>query len=140
MPSASWHANAHNEYWIDVLLGGQPMQVLIDTGLIDRHGVVGFSIDASDYDRISQAGGFRAFKIHRRLMANGQIGTTESGSLDAQLISPQTQQPVGPVVDVYVYRGALGVPDRVGLAFFHHLKGCKVSWDLDQRLWQIDCP
>lgn len=140
MPRASWASNSRNEYWIDVRLGGKPRLVLVDTGLINRQGVVGFSIDATEYDRIKQAGGFRGFKTHRRLVANGQIVSTQSGSLDAQLISPQTRQPVGPLVHVYVYRGAPGVPDRVGVAFFHMLKGCKVVWDLDQRCWHIDCP
>jgi hypothetical protein len=140
MPRASWTANHRNEYWIDVLLGGSAMEFLIDTGLIDSHGVVGFSIDAAEYDRVKNAGGFSDHQKHIRLMANGQIGQTESGALKAQLISPQSKSMIGPVVDVYVYRGAPGVPDRVGLAFFHLLKGCAVVWDLDQRLWQIDCP
>ena len=140
MPYVSWTANPGLEYWIDVQLAGQPFTVLIDTGLIDRLGEVGFSINASDYDAIKNVGGFRKHQIHPRLTADGSFLITESGSLEAQLVSPQTQSPVGPVVHIYVYRGIPGVPDRVGLAFFHQLKGCKVLWDLDQRTWRIDCP
>jgi len=140
MPTTSWNANPRGEYWIDVSLGGQHFSVLIDTGLIDSRGQVGFSIDPTLYDRIKQAGGFRSHQSHSRLTASGQISVTESGSLDAQLLSPPSRIPVGPVVDIYVFRGAAGVPDRVGVAFFHLLRGCNVTWDLDQRLWTINCP
>jgi hypothetical protein len=140
MPDVSWTADPSGAYWIDVQLAGRPFNVLIDTGLIDRLGEVGFSIEASDYDAIKKAGGFRKHQIHSRMMADGTLLITESGSLDAQLICPQTLNLVGPVAHVYVYRGAPGVPDRVGLAFFHQLKGCKVLWDLDQRTWRIDYP
>jgi hypothetical protein len=33
-----------------------------------------------------------------------------------------------------------GIPDRVGMAFFHRLNGCKVIWDLDKREWCIEYP
>jgi hypothetical protein len=133
MPQVCWPANARGEYWIDVDLGGRPIQVLIDTGLIDARGQVGFSVTAALYDQIKQSGGFRQDQMHARLTAGGQVSNTESGSLDARLISPQSGIPVGPTVNVYVFRGAQGVPDRVGMAFFHLLKGCKNLWDVDQR-------
>jgi hypothetical protein len=140
MPHVTWSANPAGEYWIDVLLGGQPFEVLIDTGLIDAAGVIGFSIDASAYDSIKKAGGFSDIQFNPRMTADGNIGLAECGSLDAQLFNPQTQTVVGPIANVYAYRGAPGVPDRVGIAFFHQLKGCKVLWDLDQRTWRIDYP
>src|SRR5947208_2647337 len=133
MPYVSWTANPGGDYWIDVQLAGQPFDVLIDTGLIDRLGEVGFSIEPSDYDASKKVGGFRQHKDRARVLADGSFLITESGSLDAQLFCPQTQSPVGPVVHVYIYRGMPGVPDRVGVAFFHQLKGCKVLWELDQR-------
>jgi hypothetical protein len=92
------------------------------------------------YDTIKRAGGFINHQMHTRLTADGQISLTESGSLDAQLICPQTGNLVGPIVHVYVFRGVPGVPNRAGLAFFHLLKGCKVVWDLDPRLWCIEYP
>jgi hypothetical protein len=95
MPQACWSANAHGEYWIDVNLGGRPLQVLVDSGLIDARGQVGFSVDASLYDRIKQSGGFHNHQMHTRLTADGKISQTESGSLDVRLISPQTRSLVG---------------------------------------------
>jgi hypothetical protein len=35
---------------------------------------------------------------------------------------------------------AVWVPDRVGVVLFHHLTGCRVDWNLGQRIWCIDCP
>jgi hypothetical protein len=140
MSQFCWSANPHGEYWIDVDLGTYLLQVLIDTGLIDARGQVGFSVNANLYDRFKLAGAFQQHQLHSRLAADGQISQTESGSITAQLVCPLTQTRVGPAVTVYVFRGALGVPDRVGLAFFHLLKGCKVHWDLDGREWCIDCP
>lgn len=140
MPSAGWNANARGEYWLDVSLAGHRLEVLIDTGLIDARGQVGLSLEPTWYDRIKQGGGFQAHQTHSRMTADGQITLTESGSLDAQLISPQTRQPVGPVVYVWVLRGSTGVPDRVGLSFFHLLASCRVMWELDQRLWTVEYP
>jgi hypothetical protein len=140
MPRACWSATAHGEYWIDVSLGGHPLKVLVDSGLIDSRGQVGFSIDQSIYDQIKQAGDFHFHQMHARLNANGQVSLTESGSLNAQLVCPQTHGRVGPVVHVSVFRGVPGVPNRAGLAFFHLLKGCKVVWELDQRSWCIEYP
>jgi hypothetical protein len=140
MSQVGWNANSRGEYWIDVSLGGHSLSVLIDTGLIDARGQVGFSIDPAQYDKIKCAGGFRVHQMHTRLTADGQISLTESGSLDAQMLSRQTMQVVGPAVHVHVFRGSVGVPDRVGLAFFHPLKGCRVFWDLDQRLWIVEYP
>jgi hypothetical protein len=140
MPSVSWNANTSGEYWIDVALAGKPFNVLVDSGLIDAKGQVGFSIDSTDYDALSNAGQLVKRKLHTRMMADGGLATTEGGFLDAQLFCPRTQTPVGPVARVRVYRGMPGVPDRVGNVFFHQLKGCKVTWDLDQRTWRIDYP
>jgi hypothetical protein len=140
MPRACWNATPRGEYWIDVSLGGRPLPVLVDSGLVDAKGQVGFSIDEVLYDGIKKVGGFSSHQMHARLTADGQITLTESGALHAQLICPQTQKLVGPVAPVYVFRGASGVPNRAGLAFFHLLKGCKISWDLDQRSWCIEYP
>lgn len=140
MPQVSWIASPRGEYWIDVSLGGHPLKVLVDSGLIDSRGQVGFSVEEALYDRLKHSGGFKNHQLHARLTATGQITLTESGSLDAQLICPQSHSQVGPIVHVHVFRGAPGVPNRAGLAFFHRLKGCRVLWDLDQRLWAIEYP
>jgi hypothetical protein len=138
MSRVCWSATSRGEYWIDVNLGAHPLKVLIDSGLIDGRGQVGFSVDESLYDSIKHAGGFHNHQMHTRLTAGGQISLTESGSLDAQLICPHTRNPVGPIVHIGVFRGVSGVPNRAGVAFFHLLKGCNVLWDLDQRLWCIE--
>jgi hypothetical protein len=140
MSRVCWNANSHGEYWIDVNLGVHSLQVLIDSGLIDRRGQVGFSIDESVYDQIKQAGGFQNHQLHSCLSANGQISLTESGGLKAQMVDPSTGNPVGPIVPISVFRGAPGVPNRVGLAFFHLLKGCRVLWELSKRSWCIEYP
>jgi hypothetical protein len=110
-----------------VLLGGRPFETLIDSGLIDAAGVIGFSIDALAYDSMKKAGVFSDIQFNPRMTADGKISLRECGSLDARLFNPQTQTAIGPVAHVYVYPGIPGVPDRVGLAFFHQLKGCKCS-------------
>ena len=140
MPQVGWSANSRGEYWLDVDLGGLPITVLVDSGLIDSNGQVGFSIVPSLYDQIKRSGGFQHHQTHSRLTADGTISHTESGSLDARLLCPLTRATVGPAVTCYVFRGAAGVPDRVGIAFFHLLKGCKVQWDLDRRIWCIEYP
>jgi hypothetical protein len=140
MPLVSWSANTRGEYWIDVSLGGNHLVVLIDSGLIDANGRVGFSIDRSLYDTFKKACGFGSHQLHTRLTADGQLSLTESGSLDAQLVCPKTRSHVGPIVSVSVFRGAAGGPNRAGLAFFHLLKGCRVMWELDQRTWNIEYP
>jgi hypothetical protein len=123
MPQVSWTATPRGEYWIDVSLGGLAVQVLVDTGLLDALGEVGFSVEPLLCDSIDRPGGFQSHQTHLRLVANGQIAQTDSGSLYARLIDPQTRNPVGPVTFVFVYRGAAGVPDRVGPAFLHRLNG-----------------
>jgi len=141
MPQACWKASPRGEYWIDVSLGGHALEVLVDSGLIDARGQVGFSIDESLYDQIKSAGGFGKHQTHMRLTADGQISLTESGSLNAQLICPKTRRAVGPVAPVYVFRGVFGVPNRVGLAFFFDcLKGCRVLWNIDRRTWCVKYP
>jgi hypothetical protein len=75
MPQVSWNANARGEYWLDVRLGGHSLQVLVDTGMIDAKGQVGFSIDEALYDSIKAARGFAAHQIHARFTAEGQIQT-----------------------------------------------------------------
>jgi hypothetical protein len=126
MPQACWQAAADGPYWIDIALESQDFRLLIDLGLIDAHNRVGFSIDPTLYDHLNQSGQFVGHLLHSRLDANGRISLTESGSLDAQLIHPVSRQRIGPVVHLHVFRGASGVPNRVGLAFFHNLVGCKV--------------
>jgi hypothetical protein len=43
-------------------------------------------------------------------------------------------------VQVYASRGIAGVPSRVGAVFFHHLRGCRIHWDLNNCEWCVEYP
>src|SRR5437879_4338108 len=124
MPQACWKADPDGYYWIDVFLGSHPLPMMLDSGLVDPAGLVGFSMEPTLYDRTKQAGEFHQMAQASRLDASGGVSTTECGLVIARLQCPTTHQPVGPGVQVYVLRGAPGVHSRVGVAFFHHLTGC----------------
>ena len=140
MPRVSWQARPDGLYWIDIALGSRHFSLMIDIGLVDAKYQVGFSIDPRLYDVLKRAGEFSAFSTHSQVDASGRVSRVRSGLLTARLVSPITQLPVGPPVHLHVTRGSLGVPNRVGVVFFHHLKGCHVNWDLDNRHWSIDYP
>jgi hypothetical protein len=140
MQQACWKAATDNRYWIDVLLGQQPLSVMVDVGLVDAQGRVGFEVDPAVYDHLKGTGHLSAFRQRTRRDASGRLATSETGRTAAQLRSPRTALPIGPQVQVYLSRGDAGVPSRVGVVFFHVLRGCRVIWDLDQRLWCIEWP
>jgi hypothetical protein len=140
MPRVSWQARSDGLYWIDIALGSRHFSLMIDTGLVDPKHQVGFSIEPGLYDLLKKAGQFSGFAVHSQVDASGRVSRVRSGLLNAQLISPITHLPFGPAVRAYVARGSPGVPSRVGVVFFHLLKGCQVNWNLDQRVWSIDYP
>jgi hypothetical protein len=140
MPQVRWQARSDGLYWIDVALGTRSFSLMIDLGLVDLNGRVGFSVEPAIYAQLKKAGQLKDFLQQSNRDASGKIFSSESGRLAAQLIDPITFLPVGPTVRLHVMRGATGVPSRVGVVFFHHLKGCQVSWDLDNRVWSIDYP
>jgi hypothetical protein len=113
---------------------------MIDLGLVDASARVGFSLEPTHYDQIKQAGEFGQFFTDFRLDASGSITSRENGSLSAQLIHPLTRQRIGPSVMLYAARGAVLVPNRVGVVFFHHLSSCRVLWDLAKRQWCLEYP
>jgi hypothetical protein len=140
MPQAQWHSAADGRYWVDVALAGRNLRVMIDLGLVDPLHRVGFEIDPGLYDALNQAGHFSRFDRRSRRDASGRLSWFDTGRLTAQLVCPVTGQGIGPAVPLFVARGAAGLPDRVGVVFFHGLSGCRVAWDLDQRTWCVDCP
>lgn len=140
MPRESWQARSDGLYWIDIALGSRQFSLMIDIGLVDPKHQVGFSIEPRLYDLLKKAGEFSGFAIHSQVDASGRVSRVRSGLLTAQLISPITRLPVGPTVRLHVMRGSSGVPNRVGVVFFHQLKSCQVNWDLDNRIWSIDYP
>jgi hypothetical protein len=140
MQAACWKAGPGNRYWMDANLGGHSLPVMIDVGLVDPRGRVGFEIEPLMYDRLKASGQFSTFRWRGRRDASGRTAWSPSGLTIAQIVAPLTGQPIGPRVRLYVSRGDAGVPSRVGVVFFHLLRGCRVLWDLDQRLWCIECP
>jgi hypothetical protein len=140
MPQACWQAAPDGTYWIDVALAGRVIPLMIDLGMVDASGRGGFSLEPPLYDQIKQAGTFTQFFTDYRLDASGGITSRENGLLSAQLIDPLSHQGIGPIVQLYAARGAVMVPNRVGVVFFHHLVGCRALWNLDQRRWCVEYP
>jgi len=127
-------------YWIDVVLAGRDLSVMIDLGLVDPLHRVGLEIEAVLYDAMKRAGNFSRLQMRPRRAASGGLTWFETGLLTAQLVDPALRQPIGPVASVFVARSVPGVPNRVGVVFFHQLVGSRVTWELDGQVWQIDCP
>lgn len=140
MPQACWQAASDGTYWLDLAIGNLELTLLIDLGMIDQLQRIGFAVEATVYDQLKQSGAFRHFSTGLRLDASGNVSRRKSGLTTAQLLCPVTRNRIGPAVDLYVSQGAPGVPHRVGLVFFHALTGCRVTWDLSQRIWCIEFP
>jgi hypothetical protein len=140
MPQTCWPVDTDGRYWIDFLLGSQPVRCLVDTGLADPLHAVGFEIDAGMYDRLKAQNQFTGITRRQRRDASGGLRIAEAGDLVAQLIDPQSGQPIGPSAPTAVFRGAAGLAGRVGVVFFHRLRGCRVVWDLGNRTWCIEYP
>lgn len=138
MGRVSWLAAPGGAYWIDVLLGHLSVRLLVDTGLTDPRNQLGFALEPGIYDQLKQGGQLTHFRTRISRDASGRYVIAEAAETSAQLFDPGTAQQVGPAVRLFVVRGALGVPSRVGIPFFHHLKGCKVAWDLDSQRWSIE--
>lgn len=140
MTQLSWNAAVDGRYWISAAIGGRPVPVMIDLGLVDPSQAVGFEIEPVLYEQLKRAGRLSMFQIRFRRDASSNITSSESGFTTAQLLDPLTKQGVGPIVQLHVCRGVPGIPNRVGVVFFHRLIGCSVAWLLDNRTWQIECP
>jgi hypothetical protein len=140
MGIACWPAARDGRYWIDVALGNLELPLVVDTGLSDTRHWLGFQVDPAIYDQLKRTGQFVHIDHRTWRDASGRSTRTEAGLTSAQLIDPVSRRRVGPVVRVYVNRGAPKVPNRVGLAFFHRLHGCRVLWELDSRTWCVEYP
>jgi hypothetical protein len=140
MPRACWSPAPNGRYRIDVRLGSLDLLLMLDTGLVDAQHRVGFEIDPALYDRLKQAGDLTAFRQRQRFDAGGQRLVSEAAHAAARLLDPVSRTPAGPPVQMDVMRAAPGVPSRVGVEFFHRLRSCRVVWDLDARLWCVECP
>lgn len=123
-----------------MIVAGHELSVMIDLGLVDPSGFVGFELEPAVYDDLKAASQLSHFNYRFRRDASGRVTRTESGLTTAQLRSPERRIPLGPRVSTYVCRGEQGIPNRVGVAFFQRLVGGQVLWDLDSRSWKIECP
>lgn len=141
MPQACWQAGSDHRYWIEVAVGGQDLRVMLDLGLVDPHGRVGMEVEPLVYERLRQGGHLSRFRWRSRRDASGQISWSSTGLASVQLVDPVARRPIGPRVSIHISCGTAGVPNRIGVVFFfHQLRGCRVLWDLDQRVWCIDYP
>jgi hypothetical protein len=95
MPQVRWQARSDGLYWIDVALGTRSFSLMIDLGLVDLNGRVGFSVEPAIYAQLKKAGQLKDFLQQSNRDASGKIFSSESGRLAAQLIDPITFLPVG---------------------------------------------
>ena len=140
MAQVSWQAAADGRYLIDVVVGNYNVQAMIDLGLVDPADLVGCEIEPALYDQLEQSGWLTG-NCHRQWRdASGRYSTTKSALTRFQLVDPIGRQPVGPVLRLFANRGRPGLLNRVGVVFFHCLKGCRILWDLDSRTWCVEYP
>jgi hypothetical protein len=140
MPTVCWPVAPNGRYDIDVALAGAGIRCGIDLGLTDPLAAIGFELDPMLFDQFVNTGRVTRLQRRERRDASGVRTKLTVGEVTAQLLDPQSHRPVGPVVTVHAARGARGLHNRVGVEFFHRLMGCRVVWDLDARLWCVECP
>ena len=140
MARISWRATSAGADWIDVVVGGLPLSLMVDTGLTDPRNQIGFVLEPATYDQLKQDRQLSRFRARVSRDASGRHVTVETAETSAQLLDPTTREHAGPIVRLFVSRGAPGVPSRVGVPFFHHLKGCRVEWDFDAQTMLIEYP
>lgn len=140
MARISWRATSAGAYWIDVVVGGLPLSLMVDTGLTDPQNQIGFALEPATYDQLKQGRQLSHFRARVSRDASGRYVTVETGETTAQLLDPTTRGHAGPIAHLFVSRGTPGVPGRVGVPFFHRLKGCRVEWDLDAHTMTIEYP
>jgi hypothetical protein len=140
MTRACWPAAASGRYYLDIALGTMPCRLMLDTGLVDPVGDVGFETNPALFDGLEQARQLVKGVRRPRHDSSGRVVRLKTGFVVARLLDPATGSQIGPTVRCLALRNFAGVPSRVGIAFFHRLSGCRADWDFDARLWCIDCP
>src|SRR4051812_38264691 len=124
MTRACWPAAPDGRYVLDIALGTMPCRLMLDSGLVDPTGHVGFEIDPALSDLLEQSGQLLSAGRRRRSDSSGQTIRLKTGFVAARLLEPATGSPIGPTVRCLAVRNFAGVPSRVGVAFFHRLTGC----------------
>jgi hypothetical protein len=140
MNQNSWMAAPDGRYWIDVVLGNMPIRLMLDTGLVDPRGQVGFEIEPQLYDSLERSNQLVAAGLRKRRDSSGRSIRMQTGWVSAHLLDVESGSYIGPRVQLSAWRGFANVPNRVGVLFFHQLAGCRVVWDLDARLWSVEYP
>jgi len=136
----SWKAASDGRYWIDVLVGQLGLRVMVDLGLVDPLNRVAFEVEPVVYDLLEQRGQLSHFRRRLSRSSTGSQRMTYCGETTACLVDPLHHQAAGPVTRLYVSRGVIGMPNRVGTVFFHSLAACQVIWDLSGRTWCVNYP
>jgi hypothetical protein len=108
--------------------------------LVDSLDWIGLELEPNYFDRLIQTGHMAAGAPRQRRDSSGQFVLGQTGQTQAQLLDPTSGRRVGPVITLGAFRGAAGLPSRVGVVFFHRLTGCRVLWDLDGQSWCIEYP
>jgi hypothetical protein len=140
MTRACWTAATDGSYWFDIALGTLPCRLMLDTGLTDTTGQVAFYIGPAMFDLLERSGQLLAAGSRPRRDSSGRRVRLPAGFIVAQLIEPTTGARIGPPVRCLAVRNFARVPSRVGVVFFHQLRGCRVEWELDARQWCVECP
>ena len=84
---------------------------------------------------------FSDYRMRFRCDSSGRKSALRTARVTAGLaMSNRPTELFGSMICVRVARGATGVPDRVGVAFFHCLTGCRVLWDCGARTWTMSIP
>ena len=111
---------------------------MIDTGLIDPLGQVGFELPPEMFDRLLESNSLRDVTTRSRRDASGRKSQMYVGAADVRLAEPDTKTPVSSVIHVSVARGVNGLPARAGLTFFHALPDGRVHWDCSGQTWTME--
>jgi hypothetical protein len=117
-----------------------PCQLMVDTGLVDPLGQVGFEIAPALFDGLDQSGQLLRAGRRPRSDSSGRTIRLKTGFVVARLLDPSRGAPIGPAVRCLAVRNVPGVVSRVGVVFFHRLTGCRAEWDFDNRMWCVACP
>jgi len=140
MTRVCWPAAPDGRYILDIALGATPCRLMLDTGLVDPAGQVGFEIDPALFDVLERSGQLlRAGRLPRS-DSSGRTVRLTTGFVVARLLNPSSRSPIGPAVRCLAIRNVPGVVSRVGVVFFHRLTGCRADWDFDNRRWCVECP
>jgi len=83
MTRVCWPAAADGRYVVDIALGTMACRVMLDSGLVDPHGQVGFEIDQLLFDGLEQSGQLLRAGRRRRSDSSGRTVWLGTGFVSA---------------------------------------------------------